>query len=62
MSAQVVNKDKHSNKILVALFGHDQGTSQLYHGLSMVYVICTSLCVPLWLSTLVLPRAPLLEV
>ena len=56
MSAQVVNKDKHSNKILVALFGHDQGTSQLYHGLSMVYVICTSLGVN------VLPRATPLEV
>ena len=27
---------KHSDKDLVALFGHDQVTSQLYHGLSMV--------------------------
>ena len=38
VSAQAINKGKHS---VVALFGHDQGTS---HGLSMVYryVICTS--------------------
>ena len=27
MSAQVVNKDKNSDKNLVALFGHDQGTT-----------------------------------
>ena len=41
VSVQAVSKGKHSDKNLVALFGHGQGTS---HGLSMMYVNCTSLC------------------
>ena len=40
-----VNKGNRSNKNLVALFRYDQGASHLNHGLSMVYVICTSSCV-----------------